>query len=223
MNKSQIDSEVYAPTGQNLIVGKQHYCRARELKAGQVNFYFRHFGKIKKLLDLGCGTGSMGKYKPKASIEVFGLDKDPRAIKQANRYEKAQLYDLERAELPFPEAFFCAVLAKDILEHLIKPQVLVQEIFRVLKPGGTVIASVPMPKPRVVWGDYTHIRGFTKEALCTMFEDGGFKVVSIWKMGGVPLTGRLGLIRLVPWLLKLALLDYLYGSSFEIKAYKPSG
>jgi len=223
MKKDQHNPEGDGFIQQKFFVGKCHYFRSRELKPGQVDFYFSHFGKVKKLLDLGCGSGSIGKYKPDSSIEVFGLDSDPGAIKEASCYEKAQLYDLERGALPFPEGFFCAVLAKDILEHLVRPQVLIQEIFRVLKPGNLVIASVPMPKPRVVWGDYSHIRGFTIDALGTMFEDGGFRVVSIWRMGGVPLTGRLGLIRWVPWLLKFPLLDYLYGSSFEIKAYKPSG
>lgn len=222
MKKDELDPKTHTPTRQELLVGKLRCFGSRDLKASQVDFYFHHFGKVKKLLDLGCGTGSMGKHKPDSDIEVFGLDNNPCAVKQANHYEKAQLYDLERRKLPFPDGFFCAALAKDILEHLVRPKVLVQEIFRVLKPGGTVIGSVPMPKPRVVWADYTHIRGFTKEALSTMFEDSGFKVVSIWKMGGVPLTGSCGLIRWVPGLLKFPLLDYLYGSSFEIKVYKLS-
>lgn len=61
------------------------------------------------------------------------------------------------------------------------------------------------------------MRGFTNRALRQMFIDAGFEVIALWKMGGVPLTARLDLIRLVPWLLRIPPLDWAYASSYEIK------
>lgn len=196
------------------------YFSRRVLDPTLVAYYYHHFGPVKKVLDLGCGLGCLGRLKPDAFIEVYGLDSDEVAIAKAKEFEYAQVLDLETSTLPFDEEYFDAVLAKDILEHLQKPWIVVGEIYRVLRPGGVVIASVPMAKPKVVWNDYTHVRGFTRDTLRIMFEDSGFEVVHIKKMGGVPLAGRLHLIRWIPLILKFPLFDLAFGKSWQIKARK---
>jgi hypothetical protein len=52
-----------------------------------------------------------------------------------------------------------------------------------------------------------------------LFEDAGF-VDSIWAMGGIPLTGRLRLIRAAPYILKIPGASALWASSWEIAATK---
>jgi len=165
----------------------------------------------------------MGRLKPDSAIEVYGLDIDEWAVAKALQYENAQVWNLEAQQLPFDESYFDAILAKDILEHLQTPWTLVMEIYRALRPGGIVIASVAMAKPRIVWNDYTHIRGFTSNALRILFEDSGFDVLHVRKKGGVPLAGKLHFVKWIHILLRFAPFDFLFGTSFEIKARKPTG
>ena len=200
---------------------KRKYFSGRSLDPGLVTYYYKAFGNVERVLDIGCGLGCMGRLKPDPAIEVYGLDIDEEAIAKAKECEIAQVWDLESGRLPFDDDYFDAVLAKDILEHLQKPWVLLEEIYRVLRSDGIIIASVPMAKPKVVWNDYTHIRGFTPKALRVMFEDYGFEVLHINKMGGILLAGKLRLVRWIPLILRVPPFDYFFGSSFEIRARKP--
>jgi hypothetical protein len=51
---------------------------------------------------------------------------------------------------------------------------------------------------------------------------GGFGIVDVWRMGGVPLTSRFNLIWLVPYLLRFPPLDWIWTTSYEIKAQRPA-
>ena len=93
-------------------------------------------------------------------------------------------------------------------------------MYRVTRRGGVIVASVVMARPQRVWADYTHLRGFTRESARLLLEDAGFAVEAIWRMGGVPLSDRLGFMDLVPHLLRVPLFDALWGSSWELRARK---
>jgi len=200
---------------------KKKYYANRTLSPTLVEHYFRNFGNVQKVLDLGCGLGCLGRLKPKAMIEVYGLDIDENAVLEASNYENAKTYDLEKNVLPYDNDYFDGVLARDILEHLQFPWVMLSEVYRVIKPGGLVIASVPMAKPSVVWNDYTHVRGFTHSALKMLFEDSNFKIIYVKKMGAIPMSGKLHMVRWIPIILSFPPMDYFWGNSLEIKARKP--
>lgn len=192
------------------------------MKPAVARFYWSHLGGVKQVLDLGCATGDLGRYK-RDGTEVWGLDLDRVLVEYATRYETAQVWDLDMpTPLPFPDAYFDAVVAKDILEHLQRPWRTLAEVRRVLKPGGIVLASVICHRSHCTWSDYTHVRGFTMHSVRQMFNDAGFKVIEVWRMGGVLLTSRLNLIWLVPYLLRFPPLDWIWTSSYEIKARKLS-
>jgi SAM-dependent methyltransferase len=191
------------------------------VKPGVVRFYWSLIPEAKRVLDLGCAEGDLGVYKPDG-VQVYGLDLNAHLLDRARaHYESVALWDLDQpAPLPFPDAFFDAVVAKDILEHLQKPWRTVAEMRRVVRPGGIVLASVICYRSFRAWSDYTHIRGFTMQSLHQMFTDAGLRVIDVWRMGGVPLTSRLNVIWLVPYLLRLPPLDWIWTSSYEIKAQK---
>jgi SAM-dependent methyltransferase len=192
------------------------------MKAAVARFYWSHLDGVNKVLDLGCATGDLGRYK-RDGTKVWGLDHNRVSTEFAAKYETVQVWDLDmRTSLPFPEAFFDAVVAKDILEHMVKPWRTLEEIRRVLKPGGIILASVICHRSHRTWSDYTHVRGFTIRSLRQMFTDAGFQIVDLWRMGGVPLTSRFNLIWLVPYLLRLPPLDWIWTSSYEIKAQRPA-
>lgn len=200
---------------------KQAYYDDRGVLPGLAALYLQRFAGARSILDVGCGTGDFGRHAPDG-VAVHGVDSDAGAVALAGRYETAVQVDLETDDLPYEDGTFDAVLAKDVLEHLMRPERLVREIHRVLRPGGVVVASVVMARPKRVWADYTHVRGFTEGSARLMFADAGFAVHDSWPMGGIPLTHRLHLMRLVPLLLRVPPLQSLWGSSWELEARRTS-
>lgn len=191
------------------------------MKAAVAEFYWKHIAGARRVLDIGCGTGDLGMYGP-ATSEVCGVEINPALVEQAKRFESVEVWDLDSPDsLPFADVFFDAVVAKDVLEHLARPWQVLREVRRVLKPGGIVLASVICHRSRRVWGDYTHVRGFTMRSVRQMFGDAGFEVLDAWRMGGVPLSSRLNVIGLVPYVLRFPVFDWLWTSSYEIKARRP--
>lgn len=199
-------------------IAKQAYYETAGMREGLARRYYRHLAGARRVLDLGCGTGSFAHYKPQPDMEIYGVDHDPGAVERAWGYAETLCLDLDDGDLPWEDGWFDGVLAKDVLEHLNEPEAIVRELRRVLRPGGVVVASVVMAKPKAVWADYTHKRGFTATSARLLFEDQGFSVDSIWRMGGVPLSSRLGLIDLVPGLLRVPPAGWLWASSWELIA-----
>jgi SAM-dependent methyltransferase len=182
--------------------------------------YFRHLAGARRILDVGCGPGDLGRYRPSAEVTVHGVDLDPDALARAAGAETVVRADLDGGPLPYADQSFDAVLAKDIFEHLVRPERLAREVWRVLRPDGTLVASVVMARPRAVWADYTHVRGFTRQTAPKLLADAGFVVERVWRMGGVPLSRRLRFLRLVPSLLRLPGPSQLWAASWELRARK---
>jgi SAM-dependent methyltransferase len=100
--------------------------------------------------------------------------------------------DLEK---PFPlEAeVFSTLLAFDIIEHIANEQQLVAELFRVCKPGGVLIGSVPhdddkfLPAYNLTFNhrsDLTHKRYYVPKTLQKTLESAGFIPIAIDEQGG---------------------------------------
>jgi SAM-dependent methyltransferase len=175
---------------------------------------------INEVLDIGCGYGGFAQWK-KNDTRVIGIDRDPLALRTARGYcEATYEIDLDKQNLPFETERFDGVLARDVLEHLVEPWNAVREIFRVLKPGKVAISSVPMPKPKVVWNDYTHVRGFTKFAFKKLFEDSGFLIRDLYPIVGFKTSEKLRITRFLPYLMKLPGANFV-GVSYQMIAVKP--
>ncbi len=103
---------------------------------------------IDKLLDIGCGTGEFStllKRNFKAK-EVHGIELSAKAIRKIGRTRrciKVAQIDLNKENLYYPKNYFDLVFAGEIIEHLILPDKLLREIFRILVPGGNLIITIP--------------------------------------------------------------------------------
>jgi SAM-dependent methyltransferase len=198
---------------------KRAYYEQPGMKQAVAMRYWKQIPDARRVLDVGCGWADIGRYKP-PSVEVHGVDSDPGAVGRALPYESARCVDLELGALPYEDGYFDAVIAKDILEHLIRPEATVQEMYRVLRPGGRLLVSVVAASSRRVWDDYTHVRGFTPRSARLLLEDVGFTVDRVSAMGGVPLSSRLGFLGAVPTLLRLPIARSLWLSSWELSAFR---
>jgi methionine biosynthesis protein MetW len=146
---------------------------------------FRRYvgGPGRRVLDLGCRDGALTQAYLEGN-EVIGVDADRDALAEAARRGiETHWADLDQP-LDFPAASFDVVVAGELLEHLRDPRRVVGEVRRVLRPGGTFVASVPNAyrlKGRLLFlfgrppeNDPTHLQMFSAtdvRALLGAFED----------------------------------------------------
>lgn len=152
-----------------------------------------------EVLDVGCGDGSRyGEALIAGGVALHGIDVSQVAVDEARaRGVQAVRGGLEE-RLPFDDGRFDAAICLEVLEHLVDPEFATREIHRVLRPGGSVLVSVPNvahwrsraelallgrfdPKGspvtarRYPWRD-PHLRFFTSRSLAAMLDDVGFTV-----------------------------------------------
>ena len=103
------------------------------------------FGTLndKCLLDLGCSTGIMTNYYSKYFKESTGIDIDKEAIVYAekNNGENAKYVLQNGDETNFPADTFDVITCTQIYEHVPDSKKLLDEIYRLLKPGGVCYFS----------------------------------------------------------------------------------
>jgi len=92
------------------------------------------------VLDAGCGSGRIFRYRLAAGCRVVGADIGTELRDNPNLADRAR-GDLQR--LPFADASFDAVLASHVMEHLPRPELALAEVARVLKPGGRFLLLTP--------------------------------------------------------------------------------
>ena len=97
-----------------------------------------------RLLDVGCGVGTVSLELQKRGFDVYGVDFSPVAVERAREKGiNAVLCDVDAEGLPFGNDYFGVVWAGDILEHVFDPIFLLKEIARVLSVEGKVLISTP--------------------------------------------------------------------------------
>lgn len=102
--------------------------------------------KLNRLLDIGCGDGNFTVLMARVcgTEEIYGVDVSERAVELARaKGIKCYRVDVDTEKLPFSDNFFDAITALEVIEHLFDPDHFLEEVRRVLKPGGLFILSTP--------------------------------------------------------------------------------
>jgi len=94
------------------------------------------------VLDLGCGDGFFAATAFSGQLFV-GLDADARAVVEAGKSRAYRNLVVAGQVLPFRSDYFGTVVANCVLEHIPDVTGVLQEVHRVLKPGGRFIFGVP--------------------------------------------------------------------------------
>jgi SAM-dependent methyltransferase len=92
-----------------------------------------------RTLDIGCGRGTLVRMAREAGFEAYGIERpSPEEHPVPNVFYKNDL-----AECSFPDGHFRLVTIWHVLEHLREPLATLQEIHRILEPGGWLSVAVP--------------------------------------------------------------------------------
>ncbi len=148
-------------------------------------------GRGRRVLDLGCRSGALSRHFLDGN-EVVGLDVDRVALAKAAEIGIQPVVANAEDPLPFPDGSFDAVVAGELLEHLRFPDAVVSEAWRVLRPGGVIVGSVPnafrfQSRLRFLRGrppedDPTHLHMFSAAQMKALLAD--FVDVQLWFVGG---------------------------------------
>jgi SAM-dependent methyltransferase len=150
-----------------------------------------------RVLDMGCGAGrhAFEMYRRGADVIAFDQDADELAgvrelfvaMKEAGEVPDGAEADVKEGDalsLPFADGEFDRVVAAEVLEHIPADIQAIQELVRVLRPGGTLAVSVPRWLPEVInWklsDDYHntpggHIRIYTDKELVDKISKAGLR------------------------------------------------
>ncbi len=108
--------------------------------------FAKEFIAGKRVLDAACGTGYGTDLLGQHAKEAVGVDLAPEAVTYAREhYQNPALQFLvgDVEHLNFPEGSFDVTVSYETLEHVPHPEAFIQELRRLLKPGGLIIISTP--------------------------------------------------------------------------------
>ncbi|MCA0321144.1 MAG: class I SAM-dependent methyltransferase [Actinobacteria bacterium] len=161
---------------------------------------FDRFGVLpgERVLDMGCGAGRHAFELYRRGADVVALDQNT-----SDLAEVAVMFEAMAAEgqvptgssaatvegdalaLPFDDGEFDRIIAAEILEHIPDDRTAMEELFRVLKPGGVLAVTVPRWfAEKVNWAlsdayhevEGGHVRIYKESELRGRLEDVGFVV-----------------------------------------------
>jgi SAM-dependent methyltransferase len=131
-----------------------------------------------RLLDAGCGSGrtldELAGYG-----RVSGIDLSPEAVAAARRRGHDDVHVARVEELPFPDATFDVVTCLDVVEHTPDDRATLAELWRVTRPAGLLLVTVPAYEALWSWHDEVnlHFRRYDSTSLRAAARASGWDVV----------------------------------------------
>lgn len=163
-----------------------------------------------QFLDIGCGRGEFLRGFISCGVQGYGVDRSRAAEKYCPGLVELKTADMEKDGLPFADNFFDVVYSKSVIEHFHYPEKLVEEMYRILKPGGLAITLCPDWEfnYRIYFEDYTHRTPFMQASLRDIQLMHGFENVAVERFRQLPILWEAG------WLLPFAELTRILAPGF---------
>lgn len=135
-----------------------------------------------KLMDFGCGS------KPYKALfthvdEYIGVDYQGEG--HSHEKEDIEVY-YDGKTLPFPDNTFDSILANEVLEHIFNLEDILQELRRVLKPGGKILITIPF-----AWNEHevpVDFGRYTSFGMTDLIQRNGFNLLAMEKTTSFVLT-----------------------------------
>ena len=170
------------------------------------------------IFELGCGHGAFIYALQQAGYHnAKGVDVSPEQVAASRHFgiEGVSEGDVMSTLRKMPGDSQNVIIAFDLIEHFTKSELieLIDEVHRVLKPGGRWIIHVPNGESpfvgRMRYGDFTHELAFTRFSLAQLFLSSGFNDVACFEDRPEP-HGLKSLVRAgFWWIIRTGLLFYL--------------
>lgn len=206
-----VETATISPTrwGECEIRGPVHLFRERLLLR-----LFRPLLAGGRVLDAGCGSGSLALDLCRAGYQVDGVEFSEEFVglveEKIGQYGLGERLTVRRGSvtrLDFSDGCFDGLICGEVLEHVTSEQggdrAAVEEFFRVLKPGAPCVASVPLNPG--LWDHCDewagHVKRYTREGFAQLFEGCGFEVERTCSWG-FPLGRIYHRLLFAPWLRK---------------------
>ena len=167
------------------------------------------FKKQGRLLDVGCGRGEYLQEFVRLGFTGAGVDSAASSAGFAADCE-IKTVDLDSQAFPFPDASFDFVFSKSVVEHLHRPEAMIAECLRVLKPGGTAVLMTPSWRhtQKIFFEDFGHIKPFGANALSDAMTLAGFRGVTVDYFQQLPVLWAWPVLKPLAWLTALLPLPY---------------
>ncbi|QXJ23759.1 methyltransferase domain-containing protein [Actinomadura graeca] len=135
-------------------------------------------------VDIGAGAGGNSRELVAHGWQATAIDLSPDAVALA-RAQGVEAYEGDARYLPLPPSRFDLALALDVLEHIEDDARAAEEIARVLRPGGTLLLSVPSDMS--LWSAHDvslgRVRRYSPRALIDLLEGAGLLLDRVWSRG----------------------------------------
>lgn len=110
-------------------------------------FVLENLPSAERVLDYGCGAGEIVQKLRAAGINAFGCDVFYEAGNRSKlvpaEFLGSVILQMHDQGIPFPDAYFDAVISNQVFEHVPDLHTVLTEIRRVLKPGGLLLSLFP--------------------------------------------------------------------------------
>jgi SAM-dependent methyltransferase len=171
--------------------------------AGPVKAALRAAG-ADSVLDLGCGNGALTSHLARTGFTMHGLDGSDTGIRLARERYPGIPFDTHDLATPLPPALrgrFDAVIAVEVIEHLLLPRNLLASALQALRPGGLLVVTTPFHgylKNLAIalaggfdehWHplrDYGHIKFFSRRTLGGLLAEHGVADLRFQTAGRIP-------------------------------------
>lgn len=135
-----------------------------------------------RVLDAGCGTGGLLRklHETQPAWRLTGLDFSPLACELARERTGGEVVQGSVAALPFADATFDAVVSCDVVCQVTEPATAIREFHRVLKPGGTVVLTMPAYQWMYSYHDKEvgNLRRYTRGEVNRLLRASGFAILA---------------------------------------------
>jgi len=159
---------------------------------------------VQRILDLGCGNGSLCRELVDAGFQVSGVEPSRDGIAAARRLvPQSTFYEMSVYDVPgcMPECRFDAVVSTEVIEHLFRPRALPLFAGAKLRAGGILMVSTPYhgflknlaislmngwdSHHTPLW-DGGHIKFWSRNSLTQLLHSCGFEVLGFHGVGRLP-------------------------------------
>jgi 2-polyprenyl-3-methyl-5-hydroxy-6-metoxy-1,4-benzoquinol methylase len=131
-----------------------------------------------RVLDIGCGTGSLVKRLTSEGYEAIGMDIF--SLTANNPQDPIRFVTAESTSLPFTDTSFDMVTLIDVMEHT-DDIMTIREVSRVLKTGAILIATVPAVPCLWSYRDTAagHRRRYTRKRIIHVLANSGIELIDV--------------------------------------------